>query len=109
MARKAKSKTEIERLEDEIHELESTVVKLKSDLKKDTSTAYDHMKTNLYNSKELAKEAARKQWAHMRLKGEQQLEAAEEGIRTRPMRSVGFAFLGGLVTSLLIGTGMRRK
>ena len=99
----------IEKLEDEIHELESTVVQLKRDLKKDTSTAYDHMKTNLSNSKDLAKEAARKQWAQMRLKGEEQIQATEEGIRKSPLRSVGYAFLGGLVTSLLIGSGMRRK
>ncbi len=106
MARK-KTKTEIERLEDEIHELESTVVQLKQDLKKDTGVAYDSMKTSLYNSKEIAKDAAKKQWAHMRLKGEEQIQATEEAVRKQPLRSVGFAFLGGLVASLLVRRGGR--
>lgn len=107
MARKVKSKSDIERLEDEIHELESTVVQLKRDLKRDSSTAYEGVKSSLYNSKEIAKDAARKQWAHMRVKGEEQIQVTEDAVRRNPLRSVGYAFLGGLLTSLLVRRGPR--
>mgnify|MGYP001361614646 CR=1 FL=1 len=106
MARTAK--TDIKKLQDEIHELESTVVKLKRDLKSDSITAIDAMKTNLHNSSEIAKEAARKQWQTMRVKGEEQILATEDAVRRNPLRSVGYAFLGGLLTSVLVRRGGRK-
>ena len=105
MPKKARTETDIRKLLAEINELESTVVQLKNDIERDSETAVHQMKTNFHNSKEIAKDAAARQWALARATGRKKVIETEDAVRRNPLRSVGMAFLGGLVTSVL----MRRR
>ena len=78
-------------------------MQLKHDIERDSVTAIDQMKVNFHNSKEIAKDAASRQWALARAAGHKKLIETEDTVRRNPLRSVSFAFLGGLLASALMG------
>jgi|GEM_PF-1570202 ElaB/YqjD/DUF883 family membrane-anchored ribosome-binding protein len=95
---KRTTQDEVQQLQKELHELESTVVKLSRSLRNDGVSKLEDVKDGANE----AKLAAVEKWSMLRDKSAEGLHSTEDAVRERPVRSIGLAFLGGIIASRLL-------
>lgn len=96
------TKDEVQQLQKELHDLETTVVKLTRSLRNDGAHKIENRVADVRNGATHAKQAAMEKWSTLRERSNEGLHNTEDAVREHPVRSIGLAFLGGVIASRLL-------